>query len=549
VSFRRVAVLTAVLVALVCFLTWPQCLHLATRVASHDDGLFSPWRLAWIAHALRTDPARLYDANIFHPARGALANSDAVILQGALGSPFLWAGASPVAVYNVLLLAGIVTSGLAMFVLARHLIGNDYAALVAAAVFMMVPYRVEHFEHLELQWACFIPLTFWAVHRAFEGPSLRHGVLAGVLGWLQLIACVYYGVYLGLVAGALVVLLLLTTRIARERALTALAGLAAGGVVAACLGFVSLQPYFDNVTRVGVRETTEIGVHSAVAKSYLSAPVENWLWGWTSSMFEGDELHLFPGIVGSALAIAGLVFAPRRTALVYGVLLALAIELSFGLNGRLYPWLHYYLFPLQGLRATARASILAFAALALLAGFGARALLERWRDRLRAPALGLILLGALGIEYGSAPMLLQTAPETPAVYRLLRQLPRGPVAEFPMPKRVGGSAYDPLYMFSSASHWYPLVNGYSGFIPEHYLNTLDLMHDFPDEVSIDRLKQLGTRYVIVHEHGYTRDEYLAIITGLRARDDVVPFGRYADVSPPLHAELFELGRSAPLPSQ
>ena len=209
-SFRRLAAVTGLLVVLACFLTWPQCLHLATRVASHDDGLFSPWRLAWIAHALKTDPAGLYDANIFFPARGTLANSDAVILQGAFAHPFLWAGASPIVVYNVLLLGGLVTSGLAMFVLARHLIGDDEAALVASAVFMMVPYRVEHFEHLELQWACFIPLTFWAVHRAFEGPSFRHGLLAGVFVWFQLIACVYYGVFLGLVAGALCVLLLVT---------------------------------------------------------------------------------------------------------------------------------------------------------------------------------------------------------------------------------------------------------------------------------------------------------------------------------------------------
>jgi hypothetical protein len=535
---------TAIFIALTCFLTWPQCLHLVTHVASHDDGLFSPWRLAWIAHALQTDPARLYDANIFFPDRGTLANSDAVILQGALASPLLWAGASPIGVYNVLLLLGFVTSGLAMLVLARHLIGDDVAALVAGVVFMMIPYRVEHFEHLELQWTCFIPLTFWAVHRAFEGPSFRHGVLAGVLVWFQLLACIYYGVFLGLIAGALSLLLLATTATKGDRGLTAMTGLLSGGLVAAGLGLVSLLPYVNNVARLGVRETAEIGIHSAVAKSYVSAPVENWLWGWTSPMVTGDELHLFPGVIGTALALVGLACAPRRTALVYGVIMALAVELSFGLNGTLYPWLYRYLFPLQGLRATARASILAFCALALLAGFGVRALRDRWPRWRRTPALGLVILGALSIEYGSAPMLLMRAPETPPVYQLLRQLPRGPVAEMPMPKRFRGSAYDTLYMFTSLSHWFPLVNGYSGFIPAHYLDTMDLMRDFPDEASIDRLKQVGTRYVIVHEHGYTRDEYLTIIMGLRARADVVPFGRYGDVEG-LYAELFELKPGVP----
>src|SRR5512139_916615 len=109
-ALGRTARVTVVLMSLACYLTWPQCLYLATRVASHDDGFFGVWRMAWIAHALRTDLSRLYDANIFYPDRGTLANSDAVILQGALASPLLWAGASPVVVYNLLVLGGIVAS-------------------------------------------------------------------------------------------------------------------------------------------------------------------------------------------------------------------------------------------------------------------------------------------------------------------------------------------------------------------------------------------------------------------------------------------------------
>jgi hypothetical protein len=541
----RYAALTALLAALACFLTWPQCLYLAARIASHDDGFFSTWRLAWIAHALQTNPAGLYDANIFHPDRGTLANSDAVILQGALASPFLWAGANPVVVYNVMLLGGIVTSGLGMFALARHLIGDGRAALVSAAVFMMVPYRVEHFEHLELQWACFIPLTFLAIHRAFEGPSsLRHGLSAGVLLWLQLIACVYYGVFLGLVAAALSVLLLATSSAGRDRAGKAMLGLTAGALLAAGLALISMRPYLANATRLGVRQMGEIGVHSAVPASYVSAPVESWIWGWTSSMFEGDELHLFPGVIGVVLAVAGAAFAPRRTALVYLGVLALGVELSFGINGWLYPTLHRFLWPLQGLRAMARASIVAYLALAVLAGFGVRALGQRWPAWSKTPALAAAILVALSIEYGSAPMNLQQVPPAAPIYQMLRRLPKGVVAEFPMPQRHRGSYYDTLYMFASLDHWFPLVNGYSGFIPAHYLETMDLMSGFPDATSIDRLREIGTRYIIVHEHGYKPDEYVAILTGLRARDDIVPFGRYRSVDG-LQAELFELSEPKP----
>ena len=199
-SFARAL---ALLTALTVILTWPQALHLGSQTALHDDPLFSIWRLSWVAHALQSDAAHLFDANIFHPHRFTLAYSDAMLFQAFVAAPWLWAHVNPVVVYNVLLLGGIVTSGLGMFVLARYLFGDDDAALVSAAVFTLVPYRVEHFMHLELQWTVWIPLTLWAVHRAYTGASLRFGALAGVLIWLQMLSSVYYGVFLLVIAGTL----------------------------------------------------------------------------------------------------------------------------------------------------------------------------------------------------------------------------------------------------------------------------------------------------------------------------------------------------------
>src|SRR5262249_24366629 len=107
-------------VLLTVLLAWPQALHMRDAVANHDDPYFSAWRLAWIAHALRVDPSRLFDANIFYPEPRTLAYSDATLLEGALAAPFLWAGLSPVLIYNLLLLGAIAASGLGMFVLVRH---------------------------------------------------------------------------------------------------------------------------------------------------------------------------------------------------------------------------------------------------------------------------------------------------------------------------------------------------------------------------------------------------------------------------------------------
>ena len=48
--------------------TWPLALAPATtgRV-DHADTLLNAWILAWVPHALATQPLHLFDANIFFP--------------------------------------------------------------------------------------------------------------------------------------------------------------------------------------------------------------------------------------------------------------------------------------------------------------------------------------------------------------------------------------------------------------------------------------------------------------------------------------------------
>src|SRR5690349_7644062 len=51
---------------LAALLTWPRLANAATSVVDAGDPLEDVWTLRWIDQALLTDPARLYDAPIFH---------------------------------------------------------------------------------------------------------------------------------------------------------------------------------------------------------------------------------------------------------------------------------------------------------------------------------------------------------------------------------------------------------------------------------------------------------------------------------------------------
>ena len=535
--FRRPYLLpSALLLALTILFTWPQARYLGSRFAWHNDPQFSIWRLAWIAHALGNDPRHLFDANIFHPNPRTLAYSDATLLEGLVAAPLLWAGIPTVAVYNLLLLGGIFASGLGMFVLARHLTGSAGAALSAAAVFMMVPYRIEHYAHLELQWAMWIPLAFWAFHRTVGERSWRLGPLTGLFLWLQVLSCVYYGVFLAITLGVLALLLIV---VEPRRTATALPALALGALLAAALIYPYAAVYVGNIATVGPRDLAEIVRYSAQPTDYLATPPQNWWWSWTGARWGSSELRLFPGAIAVCLALVGVARRPARLVWAYLVVGALAFELSLGPRGRVYAWLLDRVDLLHGLRAPGRMSIVAFCALAMLAGFGVAAIEKRAGSRRGARLAAGAALLLLTLEYASAPMVLTAANDRPLdVYKVMHGIGPGVVAELPMttPDRLPGN--DAVYAYWSIGYWHPLVNGYSGHYPPDYFRLLARMENFPDERSIATLVALDVRYVVVHRAYYAPEEYRSLIFRIAERAELRSAGRYRD--PLGDADLFEL---------
>ncbi len=59
------------------------------------------WRLGWFAHALASVSIHAVStANIYYPEPNTLAFSDAMVVEGLIASPLLWAGMRPVLVHN-----------------------------------------------------------------------------------------------------------------------------------------------------------------------------------------------------------------------------------------------------------------------------------------------------------------------------------------------------------------------------------------------------------------------------------------------------------------
>jgi hypothetical protein len=97
---------------------------------------------------------------------------------------------------------------------------------------------------------------------------------------------------------------------------------------------------------------------------------------------------------------------------------------------------------------------------------------------------------------------LPTDGSTVAVYRALSHRPSGAVAEVPMvDPRVNAAQWayvEAPRMLYSTLDFHPRVNGYSGYIPPGYYESVDALNTFPSPPALQRASELGVRYVVLH---------------------------------------------------
>jgi hypothetical protein len=522
--FAKAVGLFALLTAM---MTWPQVAHLGTHASNHEDVFFNMWRLGWVAHALAKSPAHVLDGNIFYPERRTLTYSDAMPVESILATPLLWVGVQPVLVHNLMLLAGIVFSAAGILVLAARLTGSTMAGVTAGIVFAFVPYRFDHYMHLELQWTVWIPWAFWALHKTFDTGSLRDAALLGVFTALQFMSSVYYGIFLGTLLAVCTVVLLCGRRrteiASRVRAMTTAA------IVAVLLIAPYAIPYALTRQSVGPRPEEQLGMFSARPSSYRAATETNYLYGERTLRLGRSERRLFPGVLPLLLAVAGLLLVPASDEMIaYLVGLAIAFEMSLGLKSYIFTFLYHHVPTFDGLRAPARLGIFVIFFVAVLAAHGHSAL-EKAVGRRGHYGLALGIAMVLLLEYWVAPLQLTRYPSTPSpLYAWLATQPSGVVAEFPIPEPPMLPGNEPRYAYMSTFHFMPLLNGYSGYYPASYLARLERLSTMPDDTALQALVGTGARYVIIHTALYRPGAAHSIIVALEAHSQFRELGRFDD---------------------
>jgi hypothetical protein len=258
------------------------------------------------------------------------------------------------------------------------------------------------------------------------------------------------------------------------------------------------------------------------------------------------DLNLFPGLMALALALASVFHDRLRLVFIYAVLALVMIELSLGLNGFLYQWLFERVPMLHGLRSAARFGILASCAIAMLAAFGAQAL-SAYAIRNSSRAASFVfpaLLLAIAVEGSTTGMQLMDVPkvadEDLSVYTAIRRIGPGPILELPLPRLDRLPGHDARFTLWSTMHWFPIVNGYSGYYPPEFVQTVARTEHFPDDQSLLQLTNIGVRYIVVHRAFYDDATYRDLLEAMAQRRDLSPLGTYLD--PLGECSLFLVGR-------
>jgi hypothetical protein len=493
---QRLAVL-GLFVLLAVGHTWP----LAERPGVHsrvDNGDYSlnVWAVDWVARTLPTDPAHLFDANIFHPARLTLAYSEPLILQGALAIPAVWLGVPPVLTYNLLILAGLALSGWAFALLVHRDTDSWIAGIVAGSAVAFNAHHLMRLAHIQALHLELVPIVFFAIDRLLTTRRARYAALLGASLALQATTSIYLLVFTGWAVACAWIARLPEWRHRRREAAV---WTAVAGITCVLLLLPVLWPYAVlSRTQGMVRSVAEAERFASTWTDYLYTG-SRVHYDWWSYRLKGSADANFPGLVVTGLAVFGLLGPAGRSprarmwlAVVVGSVLLSVLPRFPG-----FAWLHEHVAPLGAIRCYSRAGQMALVGMAVLAGYGAARILGALRAR--RLALAIALVAAVNLEALRAPLAYRDFPGIPSIYDVLRDEPQAVVIELPFFGR-GGFFGNARYMIYATRHRHPLVNGYSGFAPPGLDATAETMRAFPGEAALDRMRALGVTHVVVHRN-------------------------------------------------
>ncbi|MFC1674337.1 hypothetical protein ACFL1K_00360 [Candidatus Omnitrophota bacterium] len=480
-----------------------------------------------------------------------IAHPFGIDLYSAGFMPYLWLFVlyslsllfSPVLTYNLQILANYFLTAIFVFMLIKYISKSERAALFGSLIFTFCPYlSVRSWQHIGLTYTQWLPLSFWVLFRLRSRPNFLNKALV-LISFLFVLSFEWSLMLMSIISISLFILYQYLYQLRKYKGKLEFSQIKYLETVFA-LGFFSLAillpqfyPIIKNIfihsSSIAInnnlpsawnayfRPFEDLFVQSVRPLSYFLPAVTHPLFGGFTGQFIGTKLYgmsltehtLYLGWVPLSLAfIAIRVWRNKKRELkeedgfyIGFFILLLIVAWLFSQP----PWwkigpikfympsfFMYKLLPM--FRAYCRFGILVMFAVAVLAGFGLKFILERFKShktKITITALACILV--LFEFWNWPPFKVIDVSKVPAVYYWLREQPEDfVIAEYPLD--ING--VNEMFKFYQTKHEKKIING---TIPGTYANkvaqTITKL-SYPNTAGV--LKWMGVKYVIVHKEDY-----------------------------------------------
>lgn len=514
-------------------MTWPLVTQLGTHIPSEgQDHLVHLWTYWWVKKALITGQNPFYTNLLYYPNGVSLTTHNIAWLNIAFWLP-MQALIGDITSATLMYLVIYTLNGFSMYLLVYEWTKSSSASFISGLIYAFWPYVLSPGGHVNLILLFWLPLSLLYLKRSFDNKRLRDSVLSGVflaLGgitrWQLLIASSF-------IIGLYILYRLATDASCRTKQV-------AGHLfVIALVAIIIMAPFafpvvLDQMNRTDTEELL-LGDPTRSQTNLLGYFIPSTaltFWGKvTRHLPENIQVQknemAFIGFTVMVLAIFGSLRKWRKArfwvlaALLY-FFLALGSQLKIG--NQVFPQIPmpYRLiediFLIQVVREVHRFNAVLGLPVAMLAGLGVVALLDRPGIAKRLPLVVGLLSMMILMEYALVPYGSRhvTIPEW---YETLAQEPgEFGVLDLPLDSRD----HDKIYMLYQRTHGKPMVTGHVSRLPQETFRFLDstpflkglrpnsVMDPLLFDVShqLQALAEANVRYLIMHKNRINEEDII-----------------------------------------
>jgi len=530
------------------FLTWPLSLHLKTSIVGGlGDNIYCVWLIRWYQTVfLEGQGHPFFNPRMNYPQGWNLSTVETTLASTLPGVPFSYFF-GPIAGYNIAILITFVFAGFFMYLWIRDLTKSKVAAFLAGVIFTFSPFHFSHFlvGHLNLCDIQWFPLFFWGLTRLLKSDHkfewkfvLLTGVSLGLIGFTS----IYY-LYMSLFYTPIFIIFYLTfQRFKPIRNKFFWINLVSGLAISLPFIFFALRPFIHlaSTGTLASRSLEYAAMYSASPTDFFLPATDHFLFGklfstgfdrslWLESTFYIGFTALFLAII----AIINRKKTQHRELILSSIIIVIiSFILCLGINlhwnnqdvvwqipGFLQPlfhktetliylpaaWLFNHMPFFDKMRTIMRFGFFVLLFIPVLAGIGFQQIQNKLTTNRKIIFTCLIFVLVLFEVYPGSYAQYISQPQPRQVDLWLAQQPDdGAVVQMPFDENSSQAQ-----CFYTLYHKKPFVGGeFNANQPIQYLEIQPVLQNFPDEHSVELLRKLDVKYIVVDSAAYPNlDEF------------------------------------------